>query len=86
MITKARREKAYMLCSLDGGAPERYEIEISSIKRDCAADDNKCFTVKVKDQRLIDKSGGIVQGMSGSPIIQGCRIIGAVTHVMIPTC
>ena len=75
--------KAYMLCSLDGGAPERYEIEISSIKRDCAADDNKCFTVKVKDQRLIDKSGGIVQGMSGSPIIQGCRIIGAVTHVMI---
>ena len=42
--------KAYILCSLDGGTPEKYEIEISSIKRDCAPDDNKCFTIKVKDQ------------------------------------
>ena len=80
---EVKEGKAYMLCSLDGGPPERYEIEISSIKRDCATDDNKCFTVKVKDQRLIDRSGGIVQGMSGSTIIQGCRIVGAVTHVMI---
>lgn len=80
---EVREGKAYMLCSLDGGKPERYEIEISSIKRDCSGDDNKCFTVKVKDQRLIDRAGGIVQGMSGSTIIQGCRIVGAVTHVMI---
>ena len=80
---EVKEGKAYMLCSLDGGAPERYEIEISSIKRDCASDDNKCFTVKVKDQRLIDRAGGIVQGMSGSTIIQGSRIVGAVTHVMI---
>ena len=80
---EVKEGKAYILCSLDGGAPEKYEIEISAIKRDCAGDDNKCFTIKVKDPRLIEKAGGIVQGMSGSTIIQGSRIIGAVTHVMI---
>jgi stage IV sporulation protein B len=44
---------------------------------------SKCFTVTVTDPRLIEKTGGIVQGMSGSPIIQNGKLVGAVTHVMI---
>lgn len=81
---EVREGKAYILCTLDGsGKPQKYEIEISAIKKDCTSDDNKCFTIKVTDDRLIDKTGGIIQGMSGSTIIQGCKIIGAVTHVMI---
>ncbi len=86
IATKAdlKEGKAYILCTLEAGSlPEKYEIEICGIHRDAAHDDNKCFTVKVTDRRLIEKTGGIIQGMSGSPIIQGARIAGAVTHVMI---
>ena len=72
---------AYIICTLDGNGACRYNIEISSVKYDeCGS---KCFTVTVKDQKLIDKTGGIVQGMSGSPIIQNGKLVGAVTHVMI---
>ena len=76
-----RDGKAYIYCTLDAGAPKRYEIEISNIDRDASA--GKCFTVKVCDQSLIAKTGGIVQGMSGSPIIQNGKLVGAVTHVLI---
>ena len=76
-----REDSAYIYCTLDGTSPQRYEIEISSIDRGATA--GKCFTVKVKDQKLLDKTGGIVQGMSGSPIIQNGKLVGAVTHVMI---
>jgi stage IV sporulation protein B len=76
-----REGSAYIYCTLDGNSPQRYEIEICNIDRSATA--GKCFTVKVKDQSLIDKTGGIVQGMSGSPIIQNGKLIGAVTHVMI---
>ena len=73
--------KAYLCSMLDGTRVERYEIEISEIKR--SSTDNKSFVVKVTDKRLIDKTGGIIQGMSGSPIIQDGKLIGAVTHVLI---
>lgn len=73
--------KAYIYCTLDGTTPQKYEIEISEIRRDSTT--NKCFTVKVTDPALINKSGGIVQGMSGSPIIQNGKLVGAVTHVLI---
>ncbi len=73
--------KAHIYCTLDSGAVCRYEIEISDIHRDSLS--NKCFTVKITDPALIEKSGGIVQGMSGSPIIQNGKLIGAVTHVLI---
>ena len=76
-----REGKAYIYCTLDSGAPRRYEIEISNIDRTAGA--GKCFTVKVCDRALIEKSGGIVQGMSGSPIIQNGKLVGAVTHVLI---
>ena len=44
---------------------------------------NKNLVLKVKDKNLIDKSGGIIQGMSGSPIVQNGRLVGAVTHVFL---
>ena len=76
-----REGSAYIYCTLDGNSPQKYEIEILGIDRSAAA--GKCFTVKIKDQNLINKTGGIVQGMSGSPIIQNGKLVGAVTHVMI---
>ena len=76
-----REGKAYIYCALDSPTNQRYEIEISNIQRDATS--NKCFTVKVTDPALLEKTGGIIQGMSGSPIIQNGKIVGAVTHVMI---
>ena len=73
--------KAYIYTTLDGCTPKRYEIEISNIKLSEAQ--GKCFTVKITDKALLEKTGGIVQGMSGSPIIQNGKLVGAVTHVLI---
>lgn len=76
-----RAGEAQIICTLDGGKKSSYKIEISSINRD--SDSSKCFIIKIKDSSLIEKTGGIVQGMSGSPIIQNGKLIGAVTHVMV---
>ena len=73
--------EAKIICTLANGDRREYKIEISSINRDSMG--SKCFVVNVKDPALIEKTGGIVQGMSGSPIIQNGKLIGAVTHVMI---
>lgn len=73
--------EATLLCTLDGTGVCQYKIQISNIKREETGP--KCFTVTVKDKSLIEKTGGIVQGMSGSPIIQNGKLVGAVTHVMI---
>ena len=73
--------KAYIYSTLDEGTPKKYEIQIEQINR--SATEGKCFTVKVTDPALLEKTGGIVQGMSGSPIIQNGKLVGAVTHVMI---
>ena len=59
------------------------KIEEYSIKIEPGKKDDKCFSVEITDQRLIDKTGGIVQGMSGSPIVQNGKLIGAITHVLI---
>ncbi len=72
---------AYLLCTLDDNKLERYDIKISNINRDATG--SKCFTVTVTDPDLLAVTGGIVQGMSGSPIIQNGKIVGAVTHVLI---
>ena len=76
-----REGKAHIYCTLEGNSPQKYEIEIANIDRSASA--GKCFNVKVTDPALLEKTGGIVQGMSGSPIIQNGKLIGAVTHVMI---
>ncbi len=72
---------ATLWCTLDDNVPREYRVELSMINR--AATGNKCFTVKVTDPALLEKTGGIVQGMSGSPIIQDGKLVGAVTHVLI---
>ena len=73
--------EAQLVCTLDGEGRQSYTVEISTINR--KADGSKCFIIKVTDPKLIEKTGGIVQGMSGSPIIQNGKLVGAVTHVMI---
>ncbi len=74
--------KATILCSLDNQTPKEYEIEIQKIYKENNYD-NKSMQIKVTDQRLIDKTGGIIQGMSGAPILQNGKFIGAVTHVLV---
>lgn len=78
---EVKEGNAYIWCTLDGGSPQKYSIKISNI--DYSNKNTKNFRIKVTDPELIKKAGGIVQGMSGSPIIQNGRIIGAVTHVLI---
>ncbi len=78
---EVKEGEAHILCTLDDAGPCKYSIRISDI--DKSATGSKCFTVKVTDSALISKTGGIVQGMSGSPIIQNGKLVGAVTHVLI---
>ena len=74
--------KATILCSLDNKNVESYEIEIEKIYKQNNFD-NKSMQIKVTDPKLLEKTGGIIQGMSGSPIIQNGKFIGAVTHVLV---
>jgi len=74
--------KATILCSLDNQKPQEYEIEIQKIYTENNYD-NKSMQIKVTDRKLIEKTGGIIQGMSGSPIIQNGKFVGAVTHVLV---
>ena len=74
--------KATIMCSLENGKVENYEVEIEKIYKENNYD-NKSMLIKVTDQRLLDKTGGIIQGMSGSPVIQNGKFIGAVTHVLV---
>lgn len=74
--------KAEIRCQLDNGKVETYEIEIQRLFLNNYAD-NKSMVIKVTDERLIQKTGGIIQGMSGAPIIQNGKFIGAVTHVLV---
>ena len=76
--------KATILCSLDNEKPKEYEIVIQNIYKENNYD-NKSMKIKVTDERLLEKTGGIIQGMSGSPIIQNGKFIGAVTHVLVNT-
>ncbi len=73
--------KATIFSTLDGNAAQEYEISI--IKVDENNKENKNFVIKINDKTLLEKAGGIVQGMSGSPIVQNGKLIGAVTHVFV---
>lgn len=74
--------KAYILSTLSNNEIRRFEIEIEKIE-DHESPADKSMVIKVTDEELLEESGGIVQGMSGSPIIQNDRIVGAVTHVFV---
>lgn len=72
---------AYIYTTIYGKEADKYKISI--VKVDKSNKDNRNFVIKVDDDRLIAATGGIVQGMSGSPIVQKGKLIGAVTHVFI---
>ena len=71
---------AYIYTVLEGEKVEKYEINITKIVKDSSA---KNIHFKITDKELLNKTGGIIQGMSGSPIVQDNMIIGAVTHVVV---
>lgn len=79
-IGEAKVGNAYIMTTIDGVEPKKYSISI--IK--CDEDENiKNYVIKVTDEKLLRTTGGIVQGMSGSPIIQNNKLVGAVTHVFV---
>lgn len=84
-IAAASREevspgKAQIYSTVIGNEPELYDIEIIKVERQDSPDD-KSMVIRVTDKDLLAQTGGIVQGMSGSPIIQDGKLVGAVTHV-----
>ena len=72
---------AGVLCSIDGKV-EEYTAEITRIDMN-HEDTNKSFVIHITDQRLLEATGGIVQGMSGTPVVQNGKFIGAITHVFV---
>ena len=79
--TEVREGEATILSTVKLGAAREFKIEISDINKDSTG--TKSFKVKVTDPALIAITGGVVRGMSGSPIIQDGKLVGAVTHVMV---
>lgn len=74
--------KAYILSNIRGNDIEKFEIMIENINK-YNMDSSKSMVIKITDERLLKETNGIVQGMSGSPIIQDGKVIGAVTHVFV---
>ena len=73
--------KATVLSTVDGVHPKEYTVSI--VKVDRSNKQNKNFVIKITDRELLEATGGIVQGMSGSPIVQNGALIGAITHVFL---
>ncbi|MDQ0058278.1 SpoIVB peptidase [Paenibacillus harenae] len=73
---------AQILTVLNGQKVERFNIEITHVSKQ-SGPATKGMVIKITDKRLLNKTGGIVQGMSGSPIIQNGKLVGAVTHVFV---
>lgn len=76
-----KKGPAQIVCSITG-KPELYDVEIKEINLE-NADINRGIVLKITDPELLSLTGGIIQGMSGSPIIQNGKVIGAVTHVLV---
>ena len=76
-----KKGDAYIISEISGTC-EKYSVEIVDINYN-ATEKKRALTIQVTDERLLDMTGGIVQGMSGSPIIQDGKIVGAVTHVLV---
>jgi len=72
---------AQVLCTLST-EPELFDVEITAIHLE-NDNVNRGLELKVTDKRLLETTGGIIQGMSGAPILQEGRIVGAVTHVLV---
>lgn len=81
-IGEAQIGKAQIYTTVDGETPAYYDVEIVKVVEQNRSKE-KGLVLVVKDEKLIEKTGGIVQGMSGSPIIQDGVLVGAVTHVFV---
>ena len=77
-----KRGNASIFVNLRGKIVEEYSIHIDSINK-YNTNDTKNFVLTITDKRLLAKTGGIVQGMSGCPVVQNGKLIGAVTHVFV---
>ena len=73
---------ATILSNIAGDTVEEYTVEILHVYPN-KGDDTRDMMIRVTDPRLLETTGGIVQGMSGSPIIQDGKLVGAVTHVLV---
>ena len=73
--------KAYIYATIDEFGRKKYEVEIEKIYLN--SDGNKNISIKITDKELLEKTGGIIQGMSGAPLIQNNKLIGAITHVFL---
>lgn len=79
--SEVKTGKVSVVCTVDSSGAQEYSAEIEKI---CDADGEiKNFIIKITDEKLLGLTGGIVQGMSGSPIIQNGKLVGAITHVLI---
>lgn len=79
---EVEKGSAQLLCTVDEKGPQLYDVEITRVSYR-ENNDEKNMVVRVTDKNLIEKTGGIVQGMSGSPIIQNGKLVGALTHVIV---
>lgn len=73
--------RAEVLTTISGSEPEKFSISIEQVNHDDP--DLKNLVIRITDRKLLEKTGGILQGMSGSPIIQNGKLVGAVTHVFV---
>ncbi len=85
-LTVASRQEistgnATIFCCIDGNTVEEFSVNVEKININST--DNKSMVIHITDKELINRTGGIVQGMSGSPIVQNGKLIGAVTHVFV---
>lgn len=76
---EVRNAKGYILTTIDGTEPDYYTCNIKVRNQE----ETQSLLIEITDERLLEATGGIVQGMSGSPIIQNGKLIGAVTHVLV---
>ena len=80
--SEIKEGEAEVICELENNKKTSYKIKIEKIYTSNNYD-NKSMLIKIVDDRLINKTGGIIQGMSGSPIIQNGKFIGAITNVLV---
>ncbi len=81
-VGEVKPGKAVIYSTLDDNERKSYDIEIVKVTQQTSRDD-KGMVIRVTDKELLAKTGGIVQGMSGSPIVQNGKLVGAVTHVFV---
>lgn len=79
---EVREGNAKMLCTVDGDQPEYFDCEIK-IRASALHNKTQNMVITITDEKLLETTGGIVQGMSGSPILQNGKLVGAVTHVLV---